>query len=122
MTPAHDVQFLGASDDVQILGAAEPATALDYVTMMNGSTPAEIACAEKVKAPMVAAGFCTLGMAGTGLFGVYKVFKGKPAAGATAILGAGLIYIIGATLATAAAKTFESCVGVPPTVPKMPSP
>lgn len=108
MTPAHDVQFLGASDDVQILGPAEPATALDYVTML-GSTPAEIACAEKVKAPMVAAGFCTLGMAGTGLFGVYKIFKGKPATGATAILGAGIIYVIGAALATSAAKAFEAC-------------
>lgn len=105
MFPAQDIEFLGASDDVQILGA-DPAR--DYVTML-GSTPLEIDCAEKVKAPIVAAGFCTLGMAGTGLFGVYKLFKGRPAAGVTALVGAGLVYLIGATLATSAALQFDNC-------------
>lgn len=110
MTPAQDVQFLGASDNVQIMGPAEPA--LDYISIMRGglgTTPAELACAEKVKAPLVAAGFCTLGMAGTGLFGVYKLFKGKPAAGVTAIVGAGIVYFIGAALATSAALQFDNC-------------
>lgn len=121
MTPAHDVQFLGASDDIQIMGPAEPATVQDYVTIMHGglgTTPEELACAEKVKAPLVAAGACTLGMAGTGLFGVYKLFKGRPAAGVTALVGAGLIYLVGATLATAAAKTYLACTGpAAPTAP-----
>ena len=126
MNPAQDIEFMGASEDVQIMGPAEPATALDYMTIMNGAlgtTPQEIACAEKVKAPMVAAGACTLGMAGTGLFGVYKIFKGKPAAGVTALVGAGIIYLVGATLATAAAKTYLACTGgAVPASPKLPAP
>lgn len=110
-----------SSSNVQFLGA-EPA--LDYLSIMRGglgTTPAELACAEKVKTPMVVAGVCTLGMAGTGLLGVYKLFKGKPAAGVTAMVAAGLVYLVGAALAGAAAKTYETCLG-PTEQPKLPSP
>ena len=69
---------------------------------------------------MVVAGVCTLGMAGTGLLGVYKLFKGKPAAGVTAMVGAGLIYLVGAAVATSAAKTYEACLG-PAEQPKLPA-
>lgn len=122
MTPANDVQFLGASEDVQIMGPSEPATALDYLTIMHGglgSTPQEIACAEKVKAPMVVAGGCTLGMIGSGLFGVYKLFKGRPAAGVTAVVGAGIFYLVGGAFATSAAATYLACTG--PAAPAPPA-
>jgi len=110
-----------SSSDVQFLGPVEPA--LDYLSIMHGglgSTPAEMACAEKVKAPTLLAGGCTLGMVGTGLFGVYKLFKGKPATGVTAFVGAGVFYIIGAAFATAATKAFEACLA-PAEQPKLPA-
>ena len=90
--------------DIQIMGAAQ-----EYVTVLGAvSTPTEIACAEKVKAPTYLAAGSTLGMVGTGLFGVYKIFKGRPAAGVTALVGSGLLYIVGATFAKAATLQFEN--------------
>lgn len=109
--PATDVQFLGDSlvtfmgSDVQFLG------------------PAETACAEKVKVPMVMAGASTLGMFGLGLFGVYKSFKGHWAAGITGLVAAGATYVIGAAVAGSAARTYQNCLAAntgPAEQPKLP--
>ena len=102
--------------DVQIMGAAT-----DYVSILRGaSSPAELACAEQVKGEFYGAVGCSLGMVGTGLLGVYKIFKGKPAAGVTSLVGAGLLYFVGGALATAAAKQFDACTGA--AAPKLPAP
>src|SRR5580704_9242570 len=121
MIPAQDVQFLGASEDVQIMGTPGGEPALDYVSIMHGSTPQQIMCAEEVKGEFYGSIGCALGMVGTGLLGVYKIFKGKPAAGVTSLVGAGILYFVGGALATVAADKFTACVG-PPEQPKLPAP
>jgi hypothetical protein len=93
-------------------------SAAEYVTMLGASTPQDVACAEEVKGPIVAAGACTLGTVGLGLFGVYKLFNGKPAAGITGLVASVVTLGVGRVLASAAAVKFEQCRGIKnPTFP-----
>ena len=98
-------------DTVEILGA--PVT--DYVTMLGATSPQDLACAEKVKAPLYTAAGCTVSTVGLGLFGVYKLFKGKPAAGVTGFVAAALTLGLGRVLATSAALQFKNCQAGGPT-------
>lgn len=102
-----DVQIMGASDDVQIMGAGDPA--LDYVTMLGASSPTDVMCAQQVKGAFYGAAGCTVGAVGGGLFGVYKLFKGKPAAGVTGLIASVLVLGLGRVLAQSAATRFTAC-------------
>lgn len=100
---SSDVQIMGAEDDVQIMGADE------YVTMLGASSPADVMCAQQVKGAFYGAAGCTVGTVGLGLFSVYKLFKGKPAAGVTGLAGAAVVLVLGRLLAESAARRFEAC-------------
>lgn len=88
------------------MGAAD-----EYVTMMGigASSPGDVLCAEEVKGPMYAAAGCTVGTVGAGLFGLYKFFKGKPAAGVTGFAAGAVLLVIGRVMAKTAAAKFETC-------------
>jgi len=111
------------SSDVQILGAPVD----EYVTMLGASSPQDVMCAEQVKGLLYASAGATLGTIGLGLFGVYKLFKGKPAAGVTGLVAGGISLAIGRVMAGTMAARFETCrakaAGAPvPESPKLPAP
>ncbi len=69
----------------------------------------DIACAEQVK-PLLLVGAATrISGVGVSLFGAYKLMKGKGAAGAVGLLGAGILWFAGGMLVRAAENSFESC-------------
>lgn len=83
------------SGPVDEFGAAPPAV--------------DIACAQQVK-PLLLVGAATrVGGVGVSLFGAYKLMKGKGAAGAVGLLGAGVLWFAGGMLIRAAADSFEAC-------------
>ena len=109
------------SSDVQILGAPVD----EYVTMLGASSPQDVMCAEQVKGLLYASAGATLSTIGLGLFGVYKLFKGKPAAGVTGLVAGAITLGIGRVMAGTMAAKFEACkaAGAPvPESPKLPSP
>jgi hypothetical protein len=103
-----NVEILGgpAQEYVSIMGA-DPAA--DIVTMLGTSSPADVMCAQQVKGAFYGAAGCTVGTVGLGLFSVYKLFKGKPAAGVTGLVAGGITLVLGRLLASAAATRFEAC-------------
>ncbi len=76
-----------------------------------GAAPTELdqQCAMKVKVPLVAGAVARIGGVGVGLFGTYKLLKGRGAAGVVALLGAGVLWFSGGALMRSAAAGFESC-------------
>ncbi len=80
---------------VEMLGA--PPSALDQQ------------CAQQVKVPLVVGAVSRIGGVGVGLFGTYKLLKGRGAAGVVSLLGAGILWFAGGQLMAAAARGFESC-------------
>lgn len=109
-----NVEILGgpAQEYMSIMGA-DPAA--DIVTMLGASSPKDVMCAEQVKGAIYGAAGCTAGTLGLGLFGVYKLFKGKPAAGVTGLVAGGIVLWIGRALATSAALRFKNCQAGGPT-------
>ncbi len=69
----------------------------------------DIECAQKVKVPLILGSVTRVGSVGVGLFGTYKLLKGKGAAGVVGLLGAGILWVAGGQLMNAAARGFESC-------------
>lgn len=81
-------------DEVEVLGAV---SALDQQ------------CAQKVKVLVVAGGASVIGGVGVGLFGTYKLLKGRGAAGAVGLLGAVALWVAGGALMRTAALGFQKC-------------
>lgn len=77
------------------LGAAPPAV--------------DVACAQQVKPLLLTGAVTRISGVGVGLFGTYKLLKGKGAAGVVGLLGAGVLWFAGGALVNAAARSFESC-------------
>lgn len=103
-------------NDVQILGALVD----DYVTMLGAT--GDLACVEEVKPLFYASAGTTVASVGLGLFGVYKLFKGKPAAGVTGFVAAALSLGVSRVLAGTMAAKLEACkAGVPVEQPKLPA-
>lgn len=69
----------------------------------------DMECAQKVKVPLIVGSVARVGSVGVGLFGTYKLLKGKGAAGIVSLLGAGVLWFAGGQLMGAAARGFESC-------------
>ncbi len=76
-------------------GAAPPQTDID--------------CAQKVRVPVIMASVSAVASVGVGLFGTYKLLKGKGATGIVALLGAGFLFFAGNRLVAAAGQSFEEC-------------
>lgn len=72
-------------------------------------TPLDRTCAEQVKIPVIMAGAARIGSVGVGLFGTYKLLKGRGAAGITAILGGGALWLLSSALLSAAERSFDEC-------------
>jgi hypothetical protein len=105
---SSDVQIMGAADDVQIYPITAPTSDVEIMGF-GASSPADVVCAEQVKGSIFVAAGCTVGAVGTGLFGVYKLFKGKPAAGVTSLVATALVFGLGRVLAQSAATRFTAC-------------
>jgi len=72
-------------------------------------SPTDLECAEKVKLPLVIGGVSRIAGVGVGLFGTYKLLKGRGAAGVVAVLGAAILWFEGGRLMAASARRFEAC-------------
>jgi hypothetical protein len=69
----------------------------------------DVECAQKVKTVLVVGSLTTISAVPVGLFGTYKLIKGKGAAGITALLAMGALFFVGRTLVASSAKAFDTC-------------
>jgi len=72
-------------------------------------TPLDQTCARNVAPSVILGAGARIGSVGVGLFGTYKLLKGKGAAGVVGLLGAGVLWFAGGALMKAAAAEFEDC-------------
>lgn len=79
----------------------------------TGPTPNDAACARQVAPAVYAGAAARVAGVGTGLFGTYKLLKGKGATGVVSLLGAGVLWIAGGAMMNAAAKVFQTCRNKP---------
>lgn len=109
MLHSNDVEFLGGPAD-------------EFVQLMDAPPPNDVMCAQQVKGSVMFAAGATVGTLGVGLYGVYKLFKGRPAAGVTALVASILTLGIGRAVAVSAAQRFETCRTAAAPQPKLPNP
>ena len=84
----------------------------DYVEMgapAPAPTPTDLMCAQTVKPLFVAGGLGIVAGFGTGLFGTYKLLKGKGAAGATGLIAAAVLWVAGGMMVRSATARFAAC-------------
>ena len=90
-----------------IAGAAD-----DYVQIAappDGPTPTDLMCAQTVKPLFIFGSFGVVAGFGTGLFGTYKLLKGKGAAGVTGLVAAGVLWLAGGMMVRSATARFAAC-------------
>lgn len=72
-------------------------------------TQHDIACAQQVKGTLLVGSVIAVSSVPAGLFGVYKLVRGKPGAGIASLLIAGALGFFGSLLVSGAAQGFERC-------------
>ncbi len=72
-------------------------------------TAHDIDCAKQVQTTLLAGSVAAVSAVPAGLFGVYKLVRGKPGAGIASLLIAGGLGFFGSLLVSGAAQGFERC-------------
>lgn len=69
----------------------------------------DVACAQQVQGTLLAGSVLAVSSVPAGLFGVYKLVRGKPGAGIASLLIAGGLGLFGRMLVSGAAQGFDRC-------------
>lgn len=81
------------------------------VEVLGDAPPLDVMCAQKVKPLLVGGSVAVVSGVGVGLFGTYKLLKGRGAAGIVGLLGAVALWIGGGAAIRVAAAGFQKCRG-----------